>query len=238
MYGWRARVGLIIPSSNTTMEPEMWKLMPEGVSIHSARARLEKVTVEELYAMEKEVAYASKLLATADVDIVVFGCTTGSLVGGTGYDEKIAREINEASGKPAVATATAVIEALKVLGARNIALATPYIDEVNEKEVRFLESHGYRVIDLKALRIERNTDIGRVSPSTVYRLVRSLDTRNADVVFISCTNLRTIEVIDVLEKDLGLPVFSSNTATAWMTLRTLGIRETGFPAGQLLRKYL
>jgi maleate isomerase len=187
MYGWRARIGLIVPSSNTTMEPEMWRLVPSGVSIHTTRVRLEKVTVEELLAMEKEASYAARLLATADVDLIVYGCTTGSLVGGPGYDEKIAKSLEEASGKPAIATATAVIEALKFLGAKRVALATPYIDEVNEKEARFLEHHGFEVVDLKAFRIERNTDIGRTPPERVYRLVRSLDTSRADAVFISCT---------------------------------------------------
>ncbi|BEP17860.1 aspartate/glutamate racemase family protein [Pyrofollis japonicus] len=235
MYGWRARIGLIVPSSNTTMEPEMWRLVPSGVSIHTARVKLEKVTVEELLAMEKEASYAARLLATADVDLIVYGCTTGSLVGGPGYDEKITKSLEEASGKPAIATATAVVEALRFLDAKRVALATPYIDEVNEKEVRFLEHHGFEVVDLKAFRIEKNTDIGKTPPEKVYRLARSLDTSRADAVFISCTNLRTIEVIDPLETDLGLPVISSNTATAWLALRRLGIKEAGFPAGRLLK---
>ena len=227
-----------MPSSNTTMEPEMWRLVPDGVSVHTARVPLTMVTVEELMRMESEAQRAAKLLATADVDIVVYGCTTGSLVGGPGYDEKIARLVEEASGKPCVATATAVVEALRVLGAKKVALATPYIDEVNEKEIRFLEHHGFEIVDLKTLRIRDNREIGRVAPERVYRLVKSLDIRSADVVFISCTNLRTIEVIDALEKDLGLPVISSNTATAWMTLRKLGIRGVGYSAGRLLREFL
>lgn len=231
-------MGLIVPSSNTTMEPEMWRLMPSGVSVHTARVRLERVTVEELLAMEKDAEAAARMLATADVDVVVYGCTTGSLVGGLGYDQKISRLLESASGRPALATATAVVEALRRLGADRVALATPYVDEVNEREVKFLEGNGIEVVDLKALRIERNTDIGRIPPERVYRLARSLDVGSADAVFISCTNLRTIEVVDPLERDLGLPVVSSNTATAWMTLRTLGLREAGFPAGKLLRELL
>jgi maleate isomerase len=220
------------------MEPEFWRLIPQGVSIHTTRIRLERVNVEELLSMEKSAEEASRLLATADVDIIVYGCTTGSLVGGLGYDKKIARIIESASKRPAVTTATAVIEALKKLKAKNIALATPYIDEVNEKEVEFLEKHGFNVVDLKTFRIEKNTEIGKVPPERVYRLVRSLDLTHAEAVFISCTNLRTIEVIDPLERDLGLPVISSNTATAWLTLRKLGISEAGLKVGTLLAEYL
>ncbi len=220
------------------MEPEFWRLMPRGVSIHTTRIRLERVNVEELLSMEKNTEEASRLLATADVDVIVYGCTTGSLVGGLGYDQKIARIIETAAGRPAVTTATAVVEALKKLKAKNVALATPYMDEVNEKEVEFLEKHGFNIVDLKALKIEKNTEIGRVPPEKVYRLVKSLDINGADAVFISCTNLRTIEVIDALEKDLGIPVVSSNTATAWLTLRKLSIQEAGLEVGVLLTKYL
>ncbi len=238
MYGWRGRMGLIIPSSNTTMEPEFWRMAPEGVSIHTARMRLSAVTVEELVEMEKDAVRAAQLLATADVDILVYGCTTGSLVKGLGYDREITEKLEKATGIKAIATATAVLEALEELGARRVALATPYIEEVNRKEVEFLESQGYEVVDLKYLGIRENTTIGRQTPQTAYRLARSLDTSRADVVFISCTNFRTIEVVDLLEKDLGLPVFSSNTATMWLTLREMGIREHLRGYGKLLEEHL
>ena len=234
MYGWRARIGLIVPSSNTTMEPEFWRMAPQGVSIHTARMRLSAVTVDELIKMEEEAQRAAELLSTAEVDIIVYGCTTGSLVKGPGHDEAIANRLKKHTGIKTVATATAVLKALETLGARNIALATPYIDELNEKEKGFLEAHGFRVIDVKALRLKRNTQIGRQHPETAYRLAKTLDISGADVVFISCTNFRTIEILDTLEADLGIPVFSSNTATMWYTLRQLGIRDKIRGYGSLL----
>ncbi len=238
MYGWRGRIGLIIPSSNTTMEPEFWRMAPEGVSVHTARMKLSAVTVEELVEMEKDAVRAAQLLATADVDILVYGCTTGSLVKGPGYDREITEKLTRATGIKAVATATAVLEALEELGARRVALATPYIEEVNRKEVEFLESQGYKVVDLKYLGIRENTEIGRQTPQIAYRLAKSLETSNADAVFISCTNFRTIEVIKLLEKDLGIPVFSSNTATMWLTLKELGLREPIRGYGMLLEEHL
>ncbi len=238
MYGWRGRIGLIIPSSNTTMEPEFWRMAPEGVSVHTARMKLSAVTVEELVEMEKDAVRAAQLLATADVDILVYGCTTGSLVKGPGYDREITEKLTRATGIKAVATATAVLEALEELGARRVALATPYIEEVNRKEVEFLESQGYKVVDLKYLGIRENTEIGRQTPQIAYRLAKSLETSSADAVFISCTNFRTIEVIKLLEKDLGIPVFSSNTATMWLTLKELGLREPIRGYGMLLEEHL
>jgi len=230
MYGWRGRIGLIVPSSNTTMEPEFWAMAPQGVSIHTARMKLSSVTVEELLEMEEEAGRAAELLATAGVDIIVYGCTTGSLVKGPGHDKAIAERLERRTGIEAIATATAILEALNTLKARRIALATPYIDEVNEKEKIFLEAQGYKIVDLKALKIRRNTNIGRQPPEAAYRLARSLDTSSADAVFISCTNFPTLPIVEKLEKDLGIPVITSNTATMWLTLRKIGIREaiTGY----------
>ncbi len=229
LYGWRARIGLIVPSSNTTMEPEMWRMAPEGVSIHTARIPLEKVNVEELMEMEKYSVDEAVKLSTAGVDVIVYGCTTGSLIGGPGFDKRIAGKINVATGTPVVTTATAVVEALRALNAMRISIATPYIEEVNRREEEFLEAHGFKVVDLKYLGILDNIEIGRVEPGRVYRLARSLKTAGVDAVFISCTNLRTLEVIKPLEEDLGLPVISSNTATMWYTLKTLGIDTSTIP---------
>ncbi|BAA81536.2 maleate cis-trans isomerase [Aeropyrum pernix K1] len=236
MYGWRARIGLIVPSSNTTMEPEMWMMAPEGVSIHTGRVPLEKVSVEELLKMEEYSAIEAEKLATAGVDLIVYGCTTGSLIGGPGYDLKIADKLSSASGVQVVTTATAVVEALKALGASRIAVATPYIEEVNKREEEFLRHHGFDIVDFKSLGLLGNLDIGRVPPWRVYRLARSLSIEGADAIFISCTNLRTVEVIGLLERDTGLPVVSSNTASMWMALKTLGIREAGFKAGTIFSR--
>ncbi len=234
MHGWRARIGLIVPSSNTTMEPELYRMAPNGVSIHTSRIPLREVTVESLLEMEKHTLRASQELADADVDLILYGCTSGSLVGGPGFDKAIASKIQEAVGKPAVATATAVIEALETLGIRRVAVATPYIEEINIAEKRFLEAHGVEVVVIRGMGVKRNTDIGRISPHEVYRFARSVYREGVDGVFISCTNLRTIEVIEPLERDLGVPVVTSNQASMWASLRRLGIRERIEGFGRLL----
>ncbi|MEM2203550.1 MAG: aspartate/glutamate racemase family protein [Sulfolobales archaeon] len=235
MHGWRARIGLIVPSSNTTMEPELYRAIPQGVSIHTSRIPLREVTIESLLEMEKHSLRASQELVDADVDLILYGCTSGSLVGGPGFDKAIAGKIYEATGKPVVATATAVIEALEVLGVKRVVVATPYIDEINYAERRFLEAHGLEVLLIKGMGVRRNTDIGRISPYEVYRFARSLYREGAEGLFISCTNLRTFEVIEPLEKDLGIPVVTSNQASLWASLRGLGIRERIDGLGRLLR---
>ncbi len=234
MYGWRARIGLIVPSSNTTMESEFWKLVPEGVTIHTSRIRLVEVIPKALRDMATESLKAAEDLATAEVDIIVYGCTTGSLLEGIEWEQKLRTSIEEQTGIKTITTALAVIEALHALNISKLVVATPYIEELNQLERKFLEDSGFRVLNIKGLNIIKNTDIGSQPPWTAYRLVREVYVPEADGVFISCTNFRTIEIIELLEKDLKRPVISSNTASLWLALRKLGISPNIKGFGRLL----
>jgi maleate isomerase len=127
MYGWRGRLGLVVPSSNTTNEPEFHRHLPEGVSLHAARMHLEDATADALEAMADEVERCADLLDTADVDAVAYGCTTGSLVKDAGHDEEIRSRIAERIEVPAVATAASVKRAFDALDLRSLAIATPYV---------------------------------------------------------------------------------------------------------------
>lgn len=229
-----ARLGLIIPSSNTTMEVEFRKMLPEGFSIHAARARLRLVTVEELAKMEEEVEREAVKLADADVDVIGYGCTSGSLFRGLGHDRMIEERIERASGRPAVSTAGAVVSALNFLKVKRVAVATPYIDEVNELEEKFLSDNGFEVVDIKGLGIAENLKIGRVSAQALSELIARLNHKKADCIFISCTNLPTIDCIQKFEDEFKKPVLSSNTATLWAMLRKCGatVKIRGF--GSLL----
>jgi len=230
------RLGLIIPSSNTTMETEFYKMLPKGFSLHAARLRLQFVTKKELAKMEEGIEAEALKLADADVDIIGFGCTTGSLIKGLGYDKMIEEKIWKATGKPAVTTAGAVIDALKFLDVKKVAVATPYIDELNKLEEKFLQDNGFRVVDIKGLGIVRNLEIGRLSYESLIRLVTSLKHEGADCIFISCTNFPTVDYINELERQFKKPVFSSNTATLWAMLKKIGakVKIRGF--GTLLER--
>ncbi len=236
MYGWRGRIGLLVPSSNTTMEEEFRRLLPYGVSLHAARVRLRRVTIRELEAMKEELLDAAWRLVDANVNIIILGCTTGSLIKGIGYDKELSNIITNSTGIKAITTSTAVLAALKNLSLDAISVATPYIEEVNEREKRFLEDNGIKVLKIMGLNIIDNLEIGRLSPEDAYMLARKVDTPESKGVFISCTNFRTLEVIEILEKDLGKPVISSNLATFWLTLKEMGIKEEIRGYGKLLRE--
>ncbi|WP_243670113.1 hypothetical protein [Vulcanisaeta sp. JCM 16161] len=126
-----------------------------------------------------------------------------------------------------MATAGAVVDALKRLGANRVLVVTPYIDELNVKEREFLEAHGFKVVDIRGLGIVDNTVIGSLDPRTAYEAaIKAYNqfSSDFDALFISCTNWRTFEVIGVIERQINKPVISSNSATLWSILKELGIR--------------
>jgi len=233
MHGWRARIGLIVPSSNTTMECELWSVLPEGVSLHTARMPLVEVNTDALDSMEEHSTKAAGDLMDAEVDCLLFGCTSGSLIKGAGYNEAMSRGMEARFGVPFITTSTAITDALDSMKAKNISVITPYIEEVNEKEKRFLEECGFSVLSMEGMGIERNTSIGRITPEEVYRFAS--ERAVGDCLFISCTNLRTFGIIDALEEDLGIPVVTSNQASLWLALKRSGVRERIDGLGRLMR---
>lgn len=228
------RLGLLIPSSNTTMEYEFNVMRPKEATVHVARMRLKEVTISKLMDMEKEIDTAALRLADAKVNVIGFGCTSGSLFRGLGHDQEIVTRIEKATDTPAVATAGAVVNALKALKLSRISVATPYTEEINSLEKKFLEENGLVIQKIKGLGIKDNLKIGEQTPRTVYDLVKEVDTAWNDGIFVSCTNLKTIEVIGRLEEELKKPVISSNTATLWAMLRKTKHEDPLIGCGRLL----
>lgn len=238
MHGWRAKIGVIDLASSTTILPEYYRVMPEGVTAYTARLVLPgcDATAENLARMAEspELEVAAEQLALAEVDVITFACTTGSLVKGVGWDKAIIDRIESRTGVRATTTTTAVLAALRALGVTTLGIATPYIDELNELEHAFFEAHGYRVAAIRGLGIRDDREMGRQRPEVAYRLARSVDGPGIDCLFISCTNFRTIEIISALEADAAKPVVTSNQATIWDSLRRAGVGEGIGGHGRLL----
>ena len=227
------RSGLIVPSSNTTMESEFYRLAFRWTSLHIARIKLQKITITALEKMEEDMLDAAGRLADAGVDIIGYGCTSGSFVKGKDHGREIERKITEMTKIPAVSTSTAVIQAFDKLCINKVSVATPYIDEINDFEEKFLEQNKIQVLSIKGLGISDNREIGNKDPRNAYDLAKEVYVPEADGLFISCTNFRTIEVIDPLEIELGVPVISSNTATLWAMMKKAGISRKLAKHGQL-----
>lgn len=238
-YGWRAKIGLIVPSTNTVNEPEFNLMAPRGVSIHGARIMLlGKATTESYIKMADETERAAAELATAEVDVIAWGCTSGSFVVPR---HEIEAKIERAANIPAVTTSSAVLAALKAIGARRVALGTPYVDFVNREEIAYLEDAGFTVVSMYGMQLgetqEERRGIGRVPPESLSRFVRHIDRPEADAVFLSCTNLATVPMIAELEAEIGKPVVTSNQATFWRSLRMTGLTEKLEGFGTLLEEF-
>lgn len=238
MYGERGRIGLVTLASDAGVLPEYQRLMPPGVAVYPAPILLPRgeVTPEALDEMlaDDSLERAAALLRWTEVGAVVFACTTGSLVHGVGWDRALVARLEGAAGVPATTTATAVLEALRVVGARTVAVATPYLDSLNAIERRFLEDSGFAVSAIAGLQCGTDAEIGRLSPADAEKLVAAVDSPAADTLFVSCTNWHCLEAVPRIEADRGKPVITSNLAGAWAALRLLGIADAAPRSGYLL----
>ncbi|HYB22142.1 MAG TPA: aspartate/glutamate racemase family protein [Thermodesulfobacteriota bacterium] len=234
MYGTRGRIGILVPSSNTITEIEFNALKPEGISVHAARMFITHPTVETLARMNEDTETAAKHIATAKPSVVAFACTTGSLLEGVGWDARLIERIQKITGVPVTTTATSVIRAFKELGIRKISVGTPYNEELNIREADFFEKSGVKVLKIKGL--NSGGSMSEISLEEVKNLAREVDRPDADAVFLSCTNLKALPVLDPLEKELSKYVFSSNIATFWDVMRMLKIKEPIQGRGKLLER--
>jgi len=218
-------------------------MAPRGVSIHTSRIIIKEVErkkkLEATHRMNENVERAAAEVASLKPSVIVYGCTTGSFVGGLDSGKRIVKTIEDATGIPAVTASTSVIEAFRELNLKRIAVATPYIDEKNVILKEYVEGNmpGSKV-DIKGLQILELLPKGMLYPSSAYSLAREITTAEHDGIFLSCTNWRTIDIIGPLERDLSIPVVSSNQANMWAALEMAKVHESINGYGKLLEEHL
>jgi maleate isomerase len=222
----RSRVGLMIPSSNTVMEPDFQVGLAGMATVHTARMFLAEATPEDESRMLDEFAPpAARDLATARPDVVVFGCTSAGALRGNAYDAELCARISEVTGVPTISVIASVRRAVAAAGARRVGVATPYVDALNQKIRQSLADDGLEVVAMAGLGIAANLEIGRVEPDTIAGFVAArLAGAGADLAFVSCTNFRAVEAIPQLRRRLGLPVVTSNQAAVDAVRAALGRR--------------
>jgi len=177
-------------------------------------------------------------LAACAVDLVAYGCTSGSMACPA---DRLLGKLREASGAKAVSTADAILAALNALGVKRIAMATPYTDETNAHEAEFLERHGIEVVAASGLglnaSLEKIQQISRVAPKAVFDHALAVDRPEAEALLICCTDFNTLDAIEPLEEALGKPVVTSNAATLWASLRAAGVDDRIAGCGRLLNEF-
>ncbi|MBC5735645.1 MULTISPECIES: maleate cis-trans isomerase family protein [Oscillospiraceae] len=219
MYTWRAQIGLISPGTGPNMERDFHRFIPDGVGINTTRIPFSGTpSPEGLMDMVSHLENTCQIFRGSPQDCVMFGCTSGSLIGGPGFDRKLVDLITEASGSPGLTTSTVLVEAFKALGVSSAAVITPYPDDTNEVERQFLEHHGIHVTRIEGMNYPED-DIALIKPQLVYEHLKKLDKTGADCLFISCTGLNVLDLIKIAEEDFGRPVLTSNQATLWGALR-------------------
>lgn len=210
------RIGLIVPSSNTTMEPDFYGNAPPDTAVYTARMFLEEVTVSaEEEMLDTHFPVALRDITTVHPDVVVFGCTSAGALRGNDYDAELVRRIEREAGCPGVSVVQSVQAALRRHG-RRVLVLTPYMDEVTERVAAALEDDGFDIAAAYGMGIRANADIGRVSPDEIIRFARDKAAgaaARADCLFLSCTNLQAMAARHEIEQQLGLPVETSNHAT-------------------------
>lgn len=234
--GRRGRIGLITPAPGSSTELEFNRYKPEGVAVLTTRVPLFGISEAGLREMTRYVDGAAKMLAdNAKADLILFSCTAGSFLEGKGYDQTLIRRLESLTGVKATTTSTCVQEAIRTLGLHALTVVTPYSQEVNDLERRFLEETGVTVTAIGGALLERSQDTPKLTEEMMADFVRQYDGPESDGVFISCTGLHVDGLIQPLEEELGKPVLTSNQCGLWGALRALGLRDAVDRLGALFR---
>ena len=242
------RIGQIVPSSNTTMETEVPAMLlahqiarPEDrFTFHSSRMRMKHVVKEELAAMDAESDRCALELSDARVDVLGYACLVAIMAMGHGYHRVSQKRLTERTASndataPVITSAGALIEALKVMKAKKIALVAPYMKPLTELVMNYIAAEGFEIVDHRALEIPDNLDVGRHDPAKLPGIVAGMDYKDADVIVLSaCVQMPSLPAVAQVEAQTGKPVLTAAIATTYAILKELKLDPIVPGAGALL----
>lgn len=241
------RIGQIVPSSNTTMETEVPAMLrraavPDGVgfTFHSSRAPMKTVSKDELTAMNGHMIRCASELNDARMDVIASACLVAIMCQGNSYHRETERSLREVCNEQGtdtliVTSAGALIDASKALGARKLAIITPYMKHLTELVISYIEAEGIEVVDSISLEIPDNLEVGARDPLALVDTVKKLSTQNADALVLSaCVQMPSLAALDIVQRTFDAPVFSTAAATVFEILRALKLPTEVPAAGGLL----
>jgi maleate isomerase len=241
------RIGQIVPSSNTTMETEIPAMLraregvaPERFTFHSARMRMQHVTKDELAKMDRDSDRCALELSDAPVDVMGYACLVAIMSMGHGYHRESERRLRGVAARngrdvPVVTSAGALVDGLRVLGARRVSIVTPYMKPLTELVKSYIEAEDIEVLDTISLEISNNIQVGSRDPLALVDISKDLKVQGAEAVVISaCVQMPSLEAIPAVEERLGLPVVSAAVCTTYHMLKQLGLEAKVPNAGTLL----
>ena len=240
------RIGQIVPSSNTTMETEIPAMLaarqlvrPERFTFHSSRMRMKKVVKEELAAMDAESDRCALELSDARVDVLGYACLVAIMAMGHGYHrvslERLhGRTVENGGPAPVITSAGALVDALKVMNAKRVAVVAPYMLPLTRMVVDYIENEGHEVLVWRALEIPDNLEVGRHDPARLPGIVAGMDLEGVDAIVLSaCVQMPSLQAVAQVEAMTGKPVVTAAIATTYAMLKALGL-DTYVPGGGAL----
>jgi maleate isomerase len=232
------RIGMIVPSSNTCLEPQSYRILGDrdDVTIHFARVQVTRIALDDSSDKQFDAPVmraAAEILATADVDVIAWNGTSGSWLGAS-HDREIGREIKDATGVPATTSTLAYMEAFRSFGTERIGLFTPYTEDVNARIVASYERDGIKTVDHRFLGLSDNESFARVSDAEMRPGSLELAASNPDALVYLCTNLYGANIAEEIEAAMGVPVLDSVAVTLWHCLNMAGVPLLSPRWGRLL----
>lgn len=215
------------------MEYEFQRMAGEAISVHSQRIRHTADTEENVAWLSTQAPAAAELLAHAKVNAICYGCTGSGFLKTPDEDLQLAQDLEHRTGIPSVTSSVAVAQALRTLRTKRVSVASPYEPWLNEKLRVYLERAGFDIVAMKGLGTQAH---GSVTTESVKALALEVLRPETEAIFISCSNFRTLDIIEAVEQETGKPVVTSNQAAMWGTLRRIGERSAVRGGGRLFRE--
>jgi len=228
MYGWRAEIGFITPSNNTVIEPELYHVVPDGVSFHFTKLTFKSAARDgRIKDVDNE---GLDCLARSQVDAIGYACMATSLVGSDQWE----KDATERTGLPTATATGAVKAALRAAGAKNISMVCHYPEDRLDLVKKSFEDDGFNVVSIETASVADQKEVNRIPTERIYQLSRKVDSKESDALCLLATDLRTFPILQQLEDDLGKPVIGTNQALMWKTLQLANLDVTIQGYGSLL----
>mgnify|MGYP000097250980 CR=1 FL=1 len=236
----RAKIGVLVPFTNTNLEPDMMLIRAPGTTVHFQR--LGGYDVDEIPGSNQmaglgvsDISHDLRMISGVRPDVVLYGCTSATLTHGPEFDKKLAQDIKAGCGALSFTAAGALVDAIKALSATKVGFSSPYLGEINTQAMDFLSQN--RIATVKCADAGRelgNYGQGELTPEEVFDLACQADQPEAQAIVLSCTDMRAVEAVSRIEMALDKPVVTSNQAMMFAVMRALGLPRQSNVPGRLL----
>ncbi len=231
-----AKIGVLVPFTNTNLEPDLALMRPPNTTLHFQR--MGGYDVDEIPGSDQmaglgasDISHDLRMISGVRPDIVLYGCTSATLTHGPSFDAELAEQIKSGANAKSVTAASALIAGIQAFGARKVGFSSPYLGEINTQAIAFMAQNGVETVKCADVGRELgNYGQGELTPDEVFDLACQADHPQAEAIVLSCTDMRSVEAIELIESTLDKPVVTSNQAMMFCLLRELGLpRHQGLP---------